>query len=264
MVVSFLQRHPKVAAGHILPDENLGAMLIEILELYGTRFNYDRVGIAVDRGGYYFDKLELQSRNQTLWRQISIRDPNDESNNIAKASHQVDNIIKVFTDAFREITTRCYVVHGNIRSGGNASGSLKSEILDAILYSQKSLGSRTELPISQSGQNPSTSNLSRRERRQKERSNKDAIKMNGEGASTTADMSNRRGVDRDRVPREASVGVGGSKDAPILLDDSAEQSPSFATSEIHRTPKKKSETGGKKSAAGKSGVVVKLQAKTSV
>jgi DNA polymerase sigma len=264
MVVSFLQRHPKVAAGHILPDQNLGAMLIEILELYGTRFNYDRVGIAVDRGGYYFDKLELQSLNQKLWKQIWIRDPNDESNNIAKASHQVDNIIKVFSDAFREITTRCYVVHGSIRSGENASGGLKSgSILDAILYSQNSLSSRTALPISKPGQNPSTSNLSRRGRRLKDRSNKDGIKMNGEVASTAADMSNRRGVERDHVLTEATVGVGGSKDTPILLDDSTELSPSFVISEINLTAKKKG-TGGKKSDAGKPRVVVKLQPKTSV
>jgi DNA polymerase sigma len=264
MVVSFLQRHPKVAAGHILPDQNFGAMLIEILELYGTRFNYDRVGIAVDRGGYYFDKLELQSLNQKLWRQICIRDPNDESNNIAKASHQVDNIIKVFSDAFREITTRCYVVHHSIRSENGSGGSNSTSILDAILYPQKSLGSRTKLPISDSGPNPSTSNMSRRERRQKERSIKDGSKINREVARTATDMSNRRGVERDSAPKEATIGVGATKETPILLDDSTEQSPSFVISESNRTPKNKNESGRKKLEAGKSRVVVKLQPKTSV
>lgn len=88
--------------------------------------------------------------------------------------------------------------------------------------------------------------------------------MNGEGASTTADMSNRRGVERDSAPKEATIGVGASKETPILLDDSTDQSPSFVTPESNRTPKKKNESGGKKSDAGKSRVLAKLQPKTSV
>jgi len=247
MVISFLQRHPKVAAGHILPDENLGAMLIEILELYGTRFNYDRVGMAVDKGGYYFDKLELQSINQKLWKQICIRDPNNESNNIAKASHQVDNIIKVFSDAFREITTRCYVVHERIRSGEDRSGSVKPDsILDAILYPQEPLGSTTELPTTKSRHSPSTSHLSRRERRQKERSNKDAIKANAGGSSAAVDMT-----EREPGPSGGSIGIGGSKNTPIVLDDSAE--PTDLTSKGRKRLKQ-----GKKSNGHKSLVVVKL------
>ena len=134
MVISFLQRHPKIAAGHIIAEDNLGAMLIEILELYGTRFNFDRVGIALDDGGFYFDKINYERINQRVWKRICIRDPNDANNNIAKASHQSDNIIKVFGDAFRELTTRCYLVHAKIKAGETAPWGTKcASILDAII-----------------------------------------------------------------------------------------------------------------------------------
>lgn len=134
MVISFLQRHPKIAAGHIRAEDNLGAMLIEILELYGLRFNFDRVGIAIDDKGSYFDKLSYQAGNQHIWKRICVRDPNDPNNNIAKASHQSDNIIKVFSDAFRELTTRCYIVHARIKNGETAPwGTACGSILDAII-----------------------------------------------------------------------------------------------------------------------------------
>jgi DNA polymerase sigma len=134
MVISFLQRHPKLAAGHIRAEENLGAMLIELLELYGTRFNFDRVGIAIENGGSYFEKLDYQTSNHNIWKKICVRDPNDPTNNIAKASHQIERIIKVFGDAFRDLTTRCYLVHGSIERGNKAPwGTKAGSILDSII-----------------------------------------------------------------------------------------------------------------------------------
>ncbi len=37
---------------------NLGALFMEFLQLYGSRFNYENVGISVRDGGYYFRKAE--------------------------------------------------------------------------------------------------------------------------------------------------------------------------------------------------------------
>jgi DNA polymerase sigma len=134
MVISFLQRHPKITAGHIRAEDNLGAMLLEILELYGTRFNFDRVGIAVDHGGSYFHKGGSQYSNYNVWKKICIRDPNDPLNNVAKASFQVDNIVRVFGDAYRNLSTRCYLVHARMREGGKAPwGTMCGSLLDAII-----------------------------------------------------------------------------------------------------------------------------------
>lgn len=134
MVISFLQRHPKIAAGHIRADDNLGAMLLEILELYGTRFNFDKVGLAIDNGGSYFHKGDYEYSNFNVWKKICIRDPNDPLNNVAKASFQVDNIVRVFSDAYRDLTTRCFLVHARIREGDNTPWGTKcGSLLDAII-----------------------------------------------------------------------------------------------------------------------------------
>jgi len=266
-VISFLQHHPKVAAGQILPEENLGAMLIEILELYGTRFNYDRVAIAVDEGGYYFDKLEMQSMNQKVWKQICIRDPNDFTNNIAKASHQVDNIIKVFTDAFREITTRCYMVHERIRAGVKVPWGTKSgSILDAIVQPLENnvRQKAAELVPRHATLKPSQNSLTskqpnRRERRQKERLKKDADKKRGSGPKSVYDETkDRAGEQRPNVKRGDNSIVGGSKHAPIVLDDSSEATSPVLSSETPLASKKDKQTDKKKAGTRRSRRVVNI------
>ena len=135
MVISFLQRHPKIAAGHIRAEDNLGALLLEILELYGTRFNFENVGIAIDNGGSYFHKGDFEYLDSKIWKKICIRDPNDPLNNISKASFQIENIIKVFSDAYKNLSTRCYLVHAKIQEGkqppwGTNCGSLLDSIIE--------------------------------------------------------------------------------------------------------------------------------------
>ena len=264
MVISFLQHHPKVAAGQILPEENLGAMLIELLELYGTRFNYDRVAIAVENGGYYFDKLEMQSMNQKVWKQICIRDPNDFTNNIAKASHQVDNIVKVFNDAFREITTRCYMVHERIRAGDKVPWGTKSgSILDAIVYPpENNVGQNAAEPVPRPAtfkpsQNSSTSTQpNRRERRQKERLKKEANKKGGSGPKSAYDET--KGRQQSVARREDISAVGGSKHVPIVLDDSPEPTSPVLSSETPLASKKGKQTMKKKAGTRRSRQVVNV------
>ena len=54
LALSFLQLHPKIQQGEIVPERNLGTLLMEFLELYGKNFGYDECGISVrGLGGYY-------------------------------------------------------------------------------------------------------------------------------------------------------------------------------------------------------------------
>jgi len=123
--LSFLERHPKIAAGPIVSEDNLGAMLIEILELYGIHFNFDKVGLAIDNGGSYLEKQEMLdiSVNANVWKTICIRDPNDRNNNIAKATHQVDNVISVFGEVFRIDETMLLGTCEDWGGGGRAVGN---------------------------------------------------------------------------------------------------------------------------------------------
>jgi non-canonical poly(A) RNA polymerase PAPD5/7 len=43
LVISFLQQHPKIQSGEILPCNNLGVLFLEFLELYGKNFNYGKL-----------------------------------------------------------------------------------------------------------------------------------------------------------------------------------------------------------------------------
>jgi DNA polymerase sigma len=224
-------------------------MLIEILELYGTRFNFDRVGVAIDDGGAYFDKLDYQLVNQNVWRAICIRDPNDPNNNIAKASHQINKIIKVFYDAFGELTKRCYLVHSRIQAELEAPwGTPCGSILDSIIEippltvrdrlkrlwkvnmegmdtavqgisgeqaPQIQIESQREEKPEIARENPSKAKkMVRRERRAAERAEMKKKRVNG--ASEAVDVPAPSPICRKTSQRTSSSGT---KDTPIVLDD---------------------------------------------
>ncbi|KAJ1555969.1 Non-canonical poly(A) RNA polymerase papd5, partial [Cladochytrium tenue] len=58
LVASFLMMHPMVQSSKMAPEENLGTLILEFLQLYGKCFNFFEVGIAVDldEGTWYFRK----------------------------------------------------------------------------------------------------------------------------------------------------------------------------------------------------------------
>lgn len=49
--------HPKVAAGMIVPDDNLGVLLLDFLQLYGVQFNIGHVGISIVGSGSYYNQV---------------------------------------------------------------------------------------------------------------------------------------------------------------------------------------------------------------
>ena len=77
LAVSFLQMHPKIRRGEIDPEENLGVLLIEFLELYGKHFNYDEVGISLMDGGTYFSKYTRGWHGDFRKNILCIEDPAD-------------------------------------------------------------------------------------------------------------------------------------------------------------------------------------------
>lgn len=85
MLVSFFQMHPLVQAKLIRPEENLGVLLLDFLELYGRQFNYDCVGISVLRHSY-FDKSDRGWQNERRSGILSIEDPQNPENDLCKAS----------------------------------------------------------------------------------------------------------------------------------------------------------------------------------
>lgn len=99
MLVSFFQMHPLVQAKLIRPEENLGVLLLDFLELYGRQFNYDCVGISVLRHSY-FDKSDRGWQNERRSGILSIEDPQNPENDLCKASFCFATVRQSFGHAF--------------------------------------------------------------------------------------------------------------------------------------------------------------------
>ncbi|TFK22958.1 hypothetical protein FA15DRAFT_670964 [Coprinopsis marcescibilis] len=120
LAVSFLQMHPKIRRGEIDPDRNLGVLVMEFFELYGTLFNYDEVGISVREGGTYFSKRQRGWFDYQKRGLLSVEDPADPSNDISKGSFAFHKVKTAFAGAHSILTATAYLragIIGSRRSG---------------------------------------------------------------------------------------------------------------------------------------------------
>ncbi|KAE9386395.1 hypothetical protein BT96DRAFT_1086021 [Gymnopus androsaceus JB14] len=120
LVISFLQMHPKIRRGEIDADRNLGVLLIEFFELYGSYFNYENVGISVRDGGTYFNKRQRgwYNDNNSNYKgrggvsNLSIEDPIDISNDISSGSYGFAKVRATFAGAHQILTATAYLKAG--------------------------------------------------------------------------------------------------------------------------------------------------------
>eukprot|EP00629_Pelagomonadales_sp_RCC1024_P011862 CAMPEP_0119281306 /NCGR_PEP_ID=MMETSP1329-20130426/24458_1 /TAXON_ID=114041 /ORGANISM="Genus nov. species nov., Strain RCC1024" /LENGTH=391 /DNA_ID=CAMNT_0007281915 /DNA_START=104 /DNA_END=1275 /DNA_ORIENTATION=+ len=105
MVVSFLQmRHRTDRATGLASAPNLGALLLEFLELYGRDFNYQTTGISVRHHGAYFPKQARGwGRPDRPWL-LAIENPDDVSHDVGRNSYAVNRVRQAFDHAHRRIT----------------------------------------------------------------------------------------------------------------------------------------------------------------
>ena len=108
LVVSFLQQHPKIRRGEINPMNNLGTLLVELLELYGKHFNYDATGICIEEDGYYYNKVMRGWHQYAQPYLLSIQDPQDSENDISKGSYNILNVRKTLAGAYDMLTSKLY------------------------------------------------------------------------------------------------------------------------------------------------------------
>ncbi len=104
MVMSFLKMHPLLQSGQMRPEENLGVLLLEFLELHGRNFNYDGVGMGLDarKGVFYYDKQKRGWDVRT--GSLSIQDPQDKDNDITRGSFAFYAVRQEFNRAFTLLT----------------------------------------------------------------------------------------------------------------------------------------------------------------
>eukprot|EP01116_Phalansterium_solitarium_P019236 TRINITY_DN530_c0_g3_i1.p1 TRINITY_DN530_c0_g3~~TRINITY_DN530_c0_g3_i1.p1 ORF type:complete len:371 (+),score=134.36 TRINITY_DN530_c0_g3_i1:591-1703(+) len=106
MIISFLQQRQMNVDGQqqqlrdALQHDDLGLLLTEFFEFYGTKFNYFTTGLSIRDGGCYFQKEArgwLNSQRQFL---LSCEDPQDEENDVSKNSFNVMQVRSAFAHAF--------------------------------------------------------------------------------------------------------------------------------------------------------------------
>lgn len=126
LVTSLLQNMPRVQSGELIPEQNLGEILIEFLDFYGNQLDTTRTGITMDPPGY-FDKVcdfmstyqcPLTFRVQNAFQHQNLRgsvyqpnkahrlaiiDPNKPDNDISGGSKNVMEIFHRFARAHLEI-----------------------------------------------------------------------------------------------------------------------------------------------------------------
>lgn len=126
LVTSLLQNMPRVQSGEMIPEQNLGEVLIEFLDFYGNQLDTTRTGIMMNPPGY-FDKVCdimctvqccLTFRLQIAYQRPNLRgpiyqqnkadrlaiiDPNKPDNDISGGSKNVMQIFHRFARAHFEI-----------------------------------------------------------------------------------------------------------------------------------------------------------------
>ncbi|KTW28610.1 uncharacterized protein T551_02460 [Pneumocystis jirovecii RU7] len=133
LVVSFLQRHPKLLSKEIKEQDNLGVLLMEFFELYGKLFNYNEVGISINNGGKYFSKRLKGWAKSTQPFLLSIQDPADPDNDIAKSSRCILKIKATLGGAFDLLASRLYHVNKTIRPSSRHKHKKLNMHIDSIL-----------------------------------------------------------------------------------------------------------------------------------
>ena len=76
LVTSLLQNMPRVQSGDLVPEQHLGEMLMEFLDLYGNRLDTSRTGISMQPPGY-FEKVRT-----SICSLLSLTDNSNFPNNI--------------------------------------------------------------------------------------------------------------------------------------------------------------------------------------
>ena len=142
MVVSMLQMMPQIQSGDMVPERNLGSLLMHFFDLYGNRFNYKVTALRLNPPGYvnkagFAQSYCSSSANTTFLAQnqvttftyknpgrLSIIDPNNPANDISGGSQNYPQIMACFAEAHKLLQERIERI---------ARGEKYDSILDIIL-----------------------------------------------------------------------------------------------------------------------------------
>ncbi|KAI9746707.1 MAG: hypothetical protein M1818_000421 [Claussenomyces sp. TS43310] len=108
LVVSLLQLMPQVQSKNMIPEHNLGEILMEFFDLYGNEFDTMTTAIQLKPPAYLPKNVakEIVYKINDKAPRFSIIDPNNSSNDIAGGSSNTKTITMVFSEAFTKLQHR--------------------------------------------------------------------------------------------------------------------------------------------------------------
>ncbi|KAK2848536.1 hypothetical protein FQN49_005630 [Arthroderma sp. PD_2] len=102
LVTSIFQHLPRGVG-----EPNLGSVLMDFFDLYGSRFDAGTVGIQFDPPGYFYKTLR-GIYNANKGTRLSIIDPNNPDNDISGGTKEIPRIFRAFFDAHQTIRDNLY------------------------------------------------------------------------------------------------------------------------------------------------------------
>jgi len=114
MIVSFLQHRERFAYNTRSPSlYNLGALLVEFLELYSMDFNYVTTGLSVRFDGFYFPKGASDRKND-FWQpqrpfSLAMENPLEISADVGNPSFRISVVQRSFEVAFKVLLSHVTV-----------------------------------------------------------------------------------------------------------------------------------------------------------
>lgn len=102
LIISFLQMHTPSRGTSREYDENynLSVILKNFLKFYGYEFDYEHNVISVLNGGCYKTKEEKNWKNEKLLCSLSVEDPQNPSNDIGRASFNIEKARQSFQKGY--------------------------------------------------------------------------------------------------------------------------------------------------------------------
>ncbi len=158
LLISFFQLHPLIQLGYLRPEDNLGILLLEFLELYGRLLHYDNVGISVGLDGKsaeisgtrdkidvsygYYDKTDRGFYNETRPGLLSIQDPQSPSNDLARPSFSIASVRQAFEHAFNLLTAAANEIDQQPQTVGSFNRTDGALLASLIVIPEKFLRHR--------------------------------------------------------------------------------------------------------------------------
>lgn len=109
LVVSMMQLMPELQSGSMNQQMHYGDLLLNFLDLYGNKFDFQRTGITLDPPGY-FDKIS-NPRAKANPKRMTIIDPNNTDNDISGGSARIEDVLDLFRHAYEQLQGRLAQLH---------------------------------------------------------------------------------------------------------------------------------------------------------